>query len=223
MLTRFALFVITALGSAACSGSLSETSASDLTEKKNVTILESSAEGGILKSSLLGTVERTTVEKAAETFMNVSAWSALETASGNPVFSKVTLERDNKMDLADGPRLVNASVFVATAYGDVQIPVTLTAKQSDGTCPAPSASESTPVVCPKIVTIKLTNAKVTKLFKTVIESGGLSMSLVVKPLGEGGVTITGSFAVALKEGKENAPTMELLGPLYDWAKPRMKE
>jgi hypothetical protein len=221
MLTRFALLFMAALGSVACSGTLLETSASDLAEQKSVKILESSAEGGILKSSLLGTVDRTTVEKAAETFMNVSAWSALETASGNPVFSKVTLERDNKMDLADGPRLVNASVFVATAYGDVQIPVTLTAKQSEGNCPAP-ATETTPAACPKIVTIKLTNAKVTKLFKTVIEPGGLSMSLVVKPLGEG-VTITGAFAVALKEGKENAPTMELLGPLYDWAKPRMKE
>jgi hypothetical protein len=221
MLTRFALLVVTVLGSAACSGAQSETSVSDLVEQKTIKVLESSAETGVLKSSLLGTVDNTTVEKAADAFMNVSAWSALETASGNPVFSKVTLERDNKMNLAEGPRSVGANVYVATAYGDVQIPVTLSAKQSDGACPTP-ATETTAAPCQHVVTIKLTNAKVTKLFKTVIEPGGLSMSLVVKPVGDG-VSITGAFAVALKEGKENAPTMELLGPLYDWAKPRMKE
>jgi hypothetical protein len=67
----------------------------------------------------------------------------------------------------------------------------------------------------------LSNASVSVFFTTVIEAGGINMKLQLKAV-PGGVEISGKYNVQLQAGQENAPKMELLGPLYAWAKPRMK-
>jgi hypothetical protein len=193
------------LPTVACGGAVDEGSAeSNLTESKIVKVLTSSAEDGVLKSSLVGAVSAATAERAADTILKVASWSQLK-AQGESVFSRVELVRDDKVKLAqDGVRKVKANVYVASSYGDIKIPVNLTAKRTG-----------------KVVNIKLVNESVSVFFTTVLEAGGITMDLTITET-EGGVTLAGTYKVELQAGQENAPKMELLGPLYDWAKPRMK-
>jgi hypothetical protein len=190
----------------ACGGNMDEQGNAEeaLTEAKTVKVLESSAESGILKSSLAGAVNATNAQRAAETILNVAAWSQLK-SNGTPVFTKVNLVRDDKVSLAaDGTRKVKVNVYVASSYGDIKIPLMLTAKRTG-----------------KTITIKLVSESVSVFFTTVLEAGGITMDLTIAEVA-GGVNLTGKYAVELQAGQENAPKMELLGPLYDWAKPRMK-
>jgi hypothetical protein len=189
----------------ACGGSLEDgSSEAELTESRTVKVLASSADDGVLKSSLAGAVSATNVQRAADTILKVASWSQLK-ANGTPVFSRVELVRDDKVSLAaDGVRKVRANVYVSSSYGEIKIPVNLTAKRTG-----------------KVVNIKLVNESVSVFFTTVLEDGGIKMDLTLTET-DGGVKLAGTYNVALQAGQENAPKMELLGPLYDWAKPRMK-
>jgi hypothetical protein len=199
VLSAFALPVV------ACGGSVEDGTSEDaLTESRTVKVLESSAEDGVLKSSIAGAVSGTSAQRAAETILKVASWSQLK-ANGTPVFSSVELVRDDKVSLAaDGVRKVKANVYVSSSYGDIKIPVNLTAKRTG-----------------KVVNIKLVNESVSVFFTTVLEDGGIKMDLTLTET-DGGVALAGTYNVELQAGQENAPKMELLGPLYDWAKPRMK-
>lgn len=189
-----------------CAGAVDESDSSEdaLTDGKTVKLLHSSPDDGILKSTIAGGVAGPNAQRAAETILKVASWSQLK-AGSTPIFSKVELVRDDKVALnRDATRKLRANVSVSSRYGDIKIPVDVVAKRTGNA-----------------INIKLSCDRVSVLFTTVLDPGGILMDLTLSDVA-GGVKITGNYGVALQAGEENAPKMELLGPLYDWSKPLMK-
>jgi hypothetical protein len=184
----------------------SESVESDLTDSVTVTVLESSASSGVLRSSIRSTVAATTLEKAADTLLNVPGWSEL-IADGQRVFSRTARTSDDRSSLTavGAKRKVRATVSVPSSAGQVDIPVTIDAVRKDNAT----------------LTLTLRSAAVSVFFTTVLEEGGIAMNLTLTAVA-GGIKIEGDYKVELQAGQENAPKMELLGPLYAWGKPRMK-